>query len=95
MRCRRCAIVLALVALSTLSSCTAKRAGGLQAQDTWKVSLPKGSQPEGIAAGSDNDLWVACLSGNIIHVVSGCWYCRVLRPRCLFQWPGQTRGPIH
>jgi hypothetical protein len=42
----------------------------LRAQETWKISLPLGSQPEGIAAGSDKDLWVACLSGNIIHVVS-------------------------
>lgn len=42
----------------------------LEEQDTWKVALPKGTQPEGIAAGSHNDLWVACLSGNIIHVVS-------------------------
>lgn len=58
----------ALLAVCLLAACSADT--GLQEQDTWRVLLPKGSQPEGIAAGDRNDIWVACLSGNIVHVVS-------------------------
>lgn len=64
-----CTFAALLVAL-LVAECAAKQLqSGLQEQDTWKVLLPKGTQPEGIAAGADNDIWVACLSGNIIHVV--------------------------
>lgn len=60
-----------MIALLVAESVSAKPLqNALQEQETWKVTLPKGSQPEGIAAGSEHDLWVACLSGNIIHVVS-------------------------
>ena len=66
---RSCTLA-ALVIACVLTACAAKRSqNALQEQSTWKVALPAGSQPEGIAAGSENDLWVACLSGNIIHVV--------------------------
>lgn len=32
------------------------------------VPLTPGSRPEGVTAGSSNDLWVACLSGRVLHV---------------------------
>lgn len=32
------------------------------------VPLPDGSRPEGVTAGAHNDLWVACLSGAVVHV---------------------------
>lgn len=73
MQCRGCGCtVAALLAALLVVACSGEQShqAGLQEQDAWKVLLPKGSQPEGIAAGADNDIWVACLSGNIIHVVS-------------------------
>jgi streptogramin lyase len=65
-----CTLAAVLVVL-LVAQCFGKQLqSGLQEQDTWKVLLPKGSQPEGIAAGAENDIWVACLSGSVIHVVS-------------------------
>ncbi|KAF8072620.1 ASF1B [Scenedesmus sp. PABB004] len=35
---------------------------------TSLIPLPDGIRPEGVAAGGSNDLWVACLSGAVVHV---------------------------
>lgn len=32
------------------------------------LPLPDGAQPEGVAAGAPGELWVACLSGRVVHV---------------------------
>ncbi|KAF6264462.1 hypothetical protein COO60DRAFT_126418 [Scenedesmus sp. NREL 46B-D3] len=48
--------LLLLVAYSSLSACYSV------------VPLPDGVRPEGVTAGNDRDLWVACLSGAVVHV---------------------------
>lgn len=70
--------LLAALLVCWLAACSADP--GVQEQETWRVLLPKGSQPEGIAPGARNDIWVACLSGSIIHVVSEPHDCTSRKP---------------
>lgn len=59
---------IAALTAAVLLACTEAAQYYPQTADYSFVSLIDGSRPEGVTAGSNNDLWVACLSGRILHV---------------------------